>query len=96
MPRFAKLDLFTISAITDITIYFVLPYAFFLIIKKISKMVRNKEKVWFVYDGECPLCQMGSRYYRLKELVGELQILDARTARDHPVMAEIKAQGVLI
>lgn len=52
-----------------------------------------KEDIWFVYDGECPLCQMGARYYQLRAAVGKLITVDARTEHAHPVMQEIKQAG---
>lgn len=49
----------------------------------------TQEDIWFVYDGECPLCQMGARLYRLRQSVGTLHTVDARTEKDHPVMQEV-------
>ncbi len=46
--------------------------------------------VYFVYDGECPLCSIEASHYRMKETFGELEIVDARTQKDHPVMQEIQ------
>ncbi len=46
--------------------------------------------VWFVYDGKCPLCQMGATHLRIKEAVGQLHLLDKReTTNDHPLIREI-------
>ena len=47
------------------------------------------DDVWFVYDGECPLCQMGASLYRIRQSVGQLHVVDARTEAEHPVMQEI-------
>ncbi|MFK7903014.1 MAG: DCC1-like thiol-disulfide oxidoreductase family protein [Nitratireductor sp.] len=49
----------------------------------------KKEKIWFVYDGECPICQMGADLYKLRQSVGELITVDARMQKDHPVMIQI-------
>ncbi len=49
----------------------------------------KKEKVWFVYDGQCPICHSAADYYRIKETVGELHLIDARKDFDHPVLKEV-------
>ena len=50
------------------------------------------EEIWFVYDGQCPLCLMGATYFRIKESVGKLNLLDKRTTPDsHPLIQEINA-----
>ena len=52
------------------------------------------ETVWFVFDGECPLCHMGASLYKLKQSVGEFVTVDARTEQNHPVMQEVLAAGL--
>ena len=47
--------------------------------------------VWFVYDGECPICSLGASLYRVRQQVGALHTLDARTEPNHPVMQEVNA-----
>lgn len=54
----------------------------------------NKEAVWFVYDGQCPLCIMGATHFRVREAIGELQLLDAREQPNHPLMEEINRLGL--
>lgn len=56
-------------------------------------MAHSINTLFFVYDGECPLCQMGASLYKLRPTVGELHIIDARTA-NHPVMHEINRAGL--
>ena len=51
----------------------------------------HSEIVYFVYDGECPLCQLGASFYKVREVIGELELVDARTEKDHPVMQEVNA-----
>jgi predicted DCC family thiol-disulfide oxidoreductase YuxK len=51
----------------------------------------SKSTIIFVYDGECPLCQMGASLFKVRQAVGELQTIDARTEGDHPIMQEIIA-----
>jgi len=50
-----------------------------------------------VYDGECPFCAAYVRMTRLRDSAGAVTMVDARSAtRDgiHPVLAEIRAQGL--
>lgn len=50
--------------------------------------------LYFVYDGECPICSMGAGLYRLKQSVGVLRTIDARKEHDHPLMQQIKEAGL--
>jgi predicted DCC family thiol-disulfide oxidoreductase YuxK len=53
----------------------------------------KRDDVWFVYDGDCPLCIMGATHFRIQEAVGNLQLLNAREVTEtHPLMQEIMAQ----
>ncbi|MEZ5792748.1 MAG: DCC1-like thiol-disulfide oxidoreductase family protein [Nitratireductor sp.] len=54
----------------------------------------KKDDIWFVYDGECPICQMGASMYKVRAAVGELITVDARTERDHWLMEKINAEGL--
>lgn len=54
----------------------------------------TKEIVYFIYDGECPICQMGASFYKVRNNVGEVQAIDARSARNHPVMVEVKEKDL--
>ena len=50
-----------------------------------------------VYDGECPFCAAYVRMTRLRDSAGAVTMVDARAvARDgsHPILAEIRAQGL--
>ncbi len=38
----------------------------------------NKEDVWLVYDGECPVCKTYCKYIRIRAAVGKLHLVDAR------------------
>jgi predicted DCC family thiol-disulfide oxidoreductase YuxK len=46
--------------------------------------------VWFVYDGDCPICSVAARGLRIRKAVGSLNLVDARTETDHPVLQEIR------
>ncbi len=52
-------------------------------------MNNDSNIVYFVYDGECPICQAGASMFTVKQAVGQVQTVDARTEKHHPVMQEI-------
>jgi predicted DCC family thiol-disulfide oxidoreductase YuxK len=51
--------------------------------------MNGTETIWFVYDGECPICTLGADFYKVRKSVGRVQTVDARTEKDHPVMREV-------
>jgi predicted DCC family thiol-disulfide oxidoreductase YuxK len=53
-----------------------------------------KGDVWYVYDGECPLCRTAARALRIREAIGQLHLINAREEIDHPVILEINARGL--
>ncbi len=52
------------------------------------------EEVFLIYDGECPICQLGVNNFCLKEGAGTLQTIDKRTEHNNAVVQEIKAQAM--
>lgn len=46
--------------------------------------------VWVVYDGQCPFCSSFVELYRIRDLAGEVHLIDAR--EPHPIMDEIARQ----
>jgi len=54
----------------------------------------SPSSLWLVYDGDCPFCSATARMYRLRKSVGDLVVVDARTAGDTPLMREIAARGL--
>lgn len=48
-----------------------------------------RTNVWLVYDGECPVCKTYCKYIRIREAVGNLQLVDAR--QPSALMDEITA-----
>lgn len=55
-------------------------------------MEQTKPDIWFVYDGECPICQLGADLFKIKEHVGTLHTVDARLEHDHHVMVEVNKE----
>jgi len=56
------------------------------------KETRSPEDVWLVYDGECPVCKTYCKYIRIREAVGNLQLVDARQPSE--LMDEITRLGL--
>lgn len=55
--------------------------------------VSQLEGVWFVYDGECPVCKHAAQALRIKQEFGELHLLNAREAADHGLVEQISRLG---
>lgn len=53
-----------------------------------------KKEIFFVYDGDCPVCKRVAQVFKIKEAVGSLNLIDARIDKNHPVIAEIKERGL--
>lgn len=45
-----------------------------------------------IYDGDCPFCSAYMRVTRLRDAVGTVEIIDARSG--HPFVQEVKSAGV--
>ncbi|MFT4089254.1 MAG: DCC1-like thiol-disulfide oxidoreductase family protein [Asticcacaulis sp.] len=56
--------------------------------------VNSGDGLWLVYDGDCPLCRSAAQAIRLKATVGQLHIINAREADEHPLIQEIRARGL--
>lgn len=54
----------------------------------------DKSGIWFVYDGECPLCTNAAMALRIKQQYGKLHLLNAREASDDSLIREITARGL--
>lgn len=50
--------------------------------------------VWFLYDGDCPMCRSVARAVRITHRYGSLFLLDARHSADHPLYAEVTRLGL--
>lgn len=50
------------------------------------------DDVWLVYDGGCPLCTYAAQNIAIRQSVGHLHILDARSDPKHPVLREINGR----
>lgn len=58
------------------------------------KEFNSGDGIWFVYDGECPLCTWAALALRIKAQYGELHLLDARASAEHELLQAIHAEGL--
>jgi predicted DCC family thiol-disulfide oxidoreductase YuxK len=47
--------------------------------------------IWFVYDGECPMCSTAAAAFQVRKAAGALHLVDARVDLAHPALAEVNA-----
>ena len=52
--------------------------------------LKEKDGVWFVYDGDCPICTHAAEALRIKQEFGSLSLLNAREAVDEPLIDVIE------
>ena len=52
----------------------------------------NRSEILLVYDKECPVCDAYCQIVRIRETVGDLKLIDARSKSD--IMDEITAEGL--
>lgn len=53
----------------------------------------QKKEIWFIYDGECPLCNSAAQALKIKKDYGTLHLLDARLTKSHPLIEKTKKNG---
>ncbi len=56
--------------------------------------LKEKSGVWFVYDGDCPVCTRAAEALRIKQEFGSLFTLNARDINDDPLIDEINRRGL--
>ena len=49
-----------------------------------------------VYDGDCPFCSRYVRLIRLKEVIGPLQLVNARENPESKLVRDIRKRGLII
>ena len=54
----------------------------------------NLRTVYYIYDGECPLCEHAALALRIKKDYGELKLLNAREEKEHVLVREINDLGL--
>lgn len=53
-----------------------------------------KEGVWFIYDGECPMCSSAAHALRIKKNYGSIHLINAREAANDHLIEEINKRGL--
>lgn len=56
-----------------------------------AECMTDTQTTYIVYDGECPFCSRFVTMLRLREAVGNVELVDARS--DHPVVGRVRAAG---
>lgn len=59
---------------------------------KMEDPAASQNDVYFVYDGDCPLCSSAAMAFRIRDAVGTLRLINAREDQHHPVVREINAR----
>lgn len=54
----------------------------------------KEDGVWFVYDGDCPLCTSAAHALRIKKDYGRIHLINAREAAGEPLLQEINRRGL--
>ena len=54
----------------------------------------RESNIWFVYDGECPLCRSAALALRIRQDYGRLHLLNARESVGHEVVLKINQQNL--
>lgn len=57
-----------------------------------NNQTQPENNIWFVYDGECPLCTNAALALRIRKKYGCLKLINAREDKEHFVMQEIYSQ----
>lgn len=57
-------------------------------------MTIQSGEVWFVYDGDCPICQVAANRFQINKAVGKLHLVNAREDKENPVYKEINEKGL--
>lgn len=50
--------------------------------------------VWFVYDGDCPICTTAAHALRIREAAGSLHLINAREEAEHPLVRCVRMEGL--
>lgn len=53
----------------------------------------KKDGVWFIYDGECPLCTNAAHALRIKQKYGSLHLINARETTNDDLVKEATERG---
>jgi predicted DCC family thiol-disulfide oxidoreductase YuxK len=57
-----------------------------------SETTGGGQEIWIVYDGLCPFCSRYVMLYRIRQLVQQVHLIDARNSK-HPFVKELSDKG---
>jgi len=58
-----------------------------------SETSGGAREIWIVYDGLCPFCSRYVMLYRIRQLVQQVHLIDARDS-NHPLVKELSDMGL--
>ena len=50
--------------------------------------------IYFIYDGECPICSYAAHAFRIRQAVGNLHLINARDEKQHPLVQKVNERGL--
>ena len=53
----------------------------------------SKSEIYFIYDGDCPICKILARGLKIHKDVGSLYLIDARYDKENSVVNEVNEKG---
>lgn len=53
-----------------------------------------KTGIFFIYDGDCPLCAFSAQAIRIQKIYGPLHLINARQDTNHPLIKAIAAHNL--
>ncbi len=59
-----------------------------------QQALAGRTGIWFLYDGDCPMCRSVAQAVRIRKRYGSLHLVDARHAQDDPLYAEVTRRGL--
>ena len=54
----------------------------------------TQRTIYYIYDGECPLCQQAALALRIQQDYGELKLINARENKEHVIVKQINELGL--
>lgn len=54
----------------------------------------SKKDIYFIYDGECPLCNSTAHAFRIKKDYASLNLINARELSNDPILTEINRRNL--
>ena len=59
-----------------------------------ASQAKEARGIWFVYDGDCPLCTSAAKALKIKQDYGKLYLVNARDSKRHRLVQAINKRGL--